>query len=145
MSRRLLPLLLTALAAAFAVEAQDPPGELKQRQKTEQKSGGQPDMPPEEDTDVGNIEYSFNPLLAEKDVKVGNFYFKQGKYRAAEGRFRSATRWNAGNADAWLRLGEVSEKLKDPKAAREAYSKYLELNAGAKDAGEIRKRLEKLK
>ena len=35
--------------------------------------------------------------------------------------------------------------LKDHKAAREAYSKYLELAADAKNAEEIRKKVEKLK
>jgi hypothetical protein len=39
----------------------------------------------------------------------------------------------------------VQEKLHDSKAAREAYGKYLELAGDAKNASEIRKRLEKLK
>src|SRR5262245_60200153 len=101
--------------------------------------------PPEVDTVVAPTEYSFNPLQAEKDLRVGNFYWKQGKYRAAEARFREATRWNENNAAAWLRLGEAGEKLKDLKAAREAYTKYLEVASDAKNAAEIRKRLEKLK
>jgi len=100
--------------------------------------------PPEVDTVVAPTEYSFNPLQAEKDLKVGNFYWKQGKYRAAEARFREATRWNENNAAAWLRLGEAGEKLKDLKSAREAYTKYLEVANDAKNAAEIRKRLEKL-
>src|SRR6185436_16400467 len=101
--------------------------------------------PPEVDVAVAPTEYSFNPLQAEKDLKVGNYYWKQGKFRAAEARFREATRWNENFGPAWLRLGEVEEKLKDPKAAREAYTKYLELAADAKNVAEIRKRLEKLK
>ena len=56
-----------------------------------------------------------------------------------------ATKWNSGESEAWLRLGEAQEKLKDHKAAREAYSKYLELAADAKNAEEIRKKVEKLK
>ena len=68
-----------------------------------------------------------------------------GSYRAAAGRFAEATRWNGTDPEAWLRLGETEEKLKDPKAAREAYSKYLELASDAKNAEEIRKKLEKLK
>jgi len=35
--------------------------------------------------------------------------------------------------------------LKDSKAAKEAYTKYLELAADAKNAAEIRKKLQKLK
>jgi predicted TPR repeat methyltransferase len=60
-------------------------------------------------------------------------------------RFTEATKWNDGNSEAWLRLGETEEKLKDPKTAKEAYTKYLELASDAKNAGEIRKKLQKLK
>ena len=100
---------------------------------------------PEVDTAVAPTEYSFNPLQAEKDLKVGNYYWKRGSYRAAEARFREATRWNENYAEAWLRLGEAGEKLKDIKGAREAYTKYLQLAADARNVPEIRKRLEKLK
>ena len=78
-------------------------------------------------------------------MKVGNDYLKRGKLRAAEGRFREATRWNENYGEAWLRLGEVEERLKDSKAAREAYTKYLAVAAEAKNAIDIRKKLEKLK
>ena len=43
------------------------------------------------------------------------------------------------------RLGEAEEKVKDRKAAVEAYSKYLELASDSKKAEEIRKKLEKMK
>ena len=62
-----------------------------------------------------------------------------------QGRFREATKWNDGNSDAWLRLGEAEEKNKDSKAARDAYEKYLKLAPDAKNASEVRKKLEKLK
>jgi predicted TPR repeat methyltransferase len=60
-------------------------------------------------------------------------------------RFTEATKWNDGSSDAWLRLGETEEKLKDPKAAKEAYSRYLALASDAKNAPEIRKKLQRLK
>jgi predicted TPR repeat methyltransferase len=60
-------------------------------------------------------------------------------------RFREATKWNDGYSEAWLRLGETEEKLKDPKAAKEAYARYLELASDAKNAAEIRKKVQKLK
>ena len=102
-------------------------------------------MPPEEDTSITNKEYGFNPLQAKKEINIGNEYFKKGSYRAAAGRYTEATKWNSGDAEAWLKLGEAQEKLKDHKAAREAYSKYLELASDAKNADEIRKKLDKLK
>jgi tetratricopeptide (TPR) repeat protein len=101
--------------------------------------------PPEEDISIKSTEYTFNPLQAEHELKVGNDYFKRGKLRAAEGRFREATKWNEKYGEAWLRLGEVEQKLKDNKGAREAYTKYLEIATDAKNAGEVRKRMEKLK
>ncbi len=100
-----------------------------------------PQEPAEEDESLAVKEYSFNPLQAEKEIKVGSYYLKKGSYRAAARRFREATRWNPGSAEAWLKLGEAQEKLKDKDAAREAYAKYLELKPDAKNAAEIRKKL----
>src|SRR5438552_2016682 len=127
------------LAVSVAFLAANP---QLQKERPQPPTGGKQAIPPEEDKAVAPTEYSFNPLQAEKDLKVGNYYWKLGKYRSAETRFREATRWNEGYAEAWLRLGEVEEKLKDPKAAREAYAKYLELAADAKNAADIRKRVE---
>ena len=151
MSRLVLALLMASLASLGGTDSQDPPPAQGPSQRELQKKRPQPpagakeQVPPEEDTAIAPTEYSFNPLQAEKDLKVGNYYWKLGKYRAAELRFREATRWNEGYGEAWLRLGEAAEKLKDPKEAREAYSKYLEVASDAKNAGEIRKKLEKLK
>jgi Tfp pilus assembly protein PilF len=102
-------------------------------------------MPKEEDESLSVKEYSFNPLQAQKELETGNYYFKKGSYRAAATRFREATKWNNGYAEAWLRLAEAEEKRKDRQAAREAYAKYLELAPDAKNAGEVKKRLAKLK
>jgi tetratricopeptide (TPR) repeat protein len=103
------------------------------------------EVPKEEDENLSTKEYSFNPLQAEKEVRVGEYYFKKGSYRAAAQRFREATKWNQGYGEAWLRLGETAEKQKDTKTAKEAYAKYLEIAPDAKDAAEVRKKLEKIK
>ena len=143
---------IPALLVAFILQAQPPtpparktePGEL-QKARPKQQPTGKEEVPPEEDKSLAVQEYSFNPLQAQKDLTVGNFYFKQHKYRAAETRFREALKWNDGFGEAWLRLGEVEEKLKDPQAAKEAYTKYLEISADAKNAAEIRKKIDKIK
>jgi|ERR1019366_7597534 tetratricopeptide (TPR) repeat protein len=98
-------------------------------------------LPPEEDKARIKEQYSFNPLQSKKDVTVGEEYFKKGSFNAAAARFRDATKWNDGNAEAWLRLGDAEAKLKDMKAAREAWEKYLQLAPEAKNAAEVRKRL----
>jgi len=127
---------------AVASLAQDDKGGLKKSRPTEQaKPQVEEQEPPEEDESLKPKEYSFNPLEAERDLKVGNYYFKKGNYNAAASRFREATRWNPTYAEAFLRLGESEEKLKNKPAAREAYAKYLELAPDAKDAEGIKKKL----
>jgi tetratricopeptide (TPR) repeat protein len=141
MSRRYLLWLLLISAAPLLADdlkkdrPQSPPPSTKEEPLKEEDESLAP-------TDE---EYSFNPLQAEKDLRVGNYYFKKGSYRAAALRFRRATKWNDGFAEAWLRLGEAEEKQKDAQAAKEAYAKYLDLSPDAKNAAEIRKKLEKLK
>jgi tetratricopeptide (TPR) repeat protein len=129
MSRRWILLLVLATLAG----AQQAP-----QKKDEQ-------APPEEDEALVPKEYSFNPLQASKELKVGNYYYKQGKYRAASLRFLEATRWDGTLVEAFLRLGEAREKQHDRKGAAEAYAKYLELAPDAKDAADVKKRLAKIK
>ena len=143
-------MILVGLTYGFAQGSSPPqqtppgkPGELEQRPKP--KTSDKEATPPEEDTSIGTTTYSFNPLQAKKDIEVGNEYAKKHSYRPAANRFISATKYNDGDAEAWLRLGEMQEKLRDKAAARDAYTKYLELAADAKNAAEIKKRLDKLK
>ena len=141
MSRWILALFVASVAL---VHAQNQPGQLK-KDRSQPATSSQEEVPPEEDTSLAVKEYSFNPLQAEHELKVGNFYFRTGKYRSAAMRFREATKGNENYSDAWLRLGETQEKLKDPSAAKEAYTKFLALASDAKNAPEIRKKLKKLK
>ena len=134
-----------AIACVLPLVAQEKP-ELKRRDgKASPKVTKQEAEMPDEDTSVGTHEYGFNPVQAQKEIRTGNYYFKKGAFRAAAGRFEEATKWNSGEPEAWLRLGEADEKLRDRKGARAAYTKYLELATDSKMADEIRKKLEKLK
>lgn len=74
---------------------------------------------------------------------AGKFYFTKGNYRAAAQRFSEATMWDSGSPEAFLRLGESQEKLKDLAAAREAYEKYLTIADDAKTADVVKKKLAK--
>lgn len=111
-----------------------------------------PEAPPEEDESISVREYSFNPLQAEKELKVGAFYMKKRSFRAAAGRFEEATRWNPEWAEAWFRLGEAQEKLAGEKkrpeersqaleASHQAYSRYLELAPQGREAAAVRRKL----
>jgi tetratricopeptide (TPR) repeat protein len=118
-----------------AQQTKDASAQSKQQKESE---------PPEEDDSAKPKEYAFNPLQAEKEIQVGEFYMKKGSVAAAVARFTEATRWNPTLPQAYLKLGEAEEKFKDRKAAKDAYSKYLELAPDAKNAAEIKKKLQKL-
>ncbi|HEY3741679.1 MAG TPA: tetratricopeptide repeat protein [Bryobacteraceae bacterium] len=97
--------------------------------------------PPEEDESLKPKVYTFNPLQAQRDLRTGEFYYKKGSWKAAANRFEDATQYDPSLADAFLRLGEAREKLHDPKAARKAFQKYLELKPDSKEAASIKKKI----
>lgn len=131
------------LLLAFATVAG---AQLSSRKKESTPAPQQQEQaPPEEDESLVPKEYSFNPLQASKELKIGNYYFKKGNYRAAALRFTEATKWDGTNAEAYLRLGEAKEKQHDRKAAAQAYAKYLEIAPDAKDSAEVKKRLDKVR
>ncbi len=136
---------IVALIAVGIVAAQETPQKKLESERPKAATSSKEEIPPEEDTALATREYSFNPLQSAKDVGVGDQYLKRGRLRAAEMRYTSATKWNEGNAVAWLKLGEVAERLKDGAKAKEAYEKYLELASDARNAKDIRKRVQKLK
>jgi tetratricopeptide (TPR) repeat protein len=150
MSRQVALLMAAQVAALWLLAgapllAQENPQLKKRGETTTPQAVDKDGLPPEEDKSIAVPVYGFNPLQAQKEIRTGNYYFKKGSFRAAAGRFEEATKWNSGEPEAWLRLGEAQEKLKDHKAARTAYTKYLELAGDSKIADEIRKKLEKLK
>jgi len=102
-----------------------------------------PVEPPEEDEllTAKRSEYEFNPLQAQKEIRVGGFYMKKGSYRAAAGRFLEATMWDPTSAEAFFKLGEAREKAGDRKGRSEAWAKFLELAPEDKRAAEVKKKL----
>lgn len=134
-------LILVLLFGAGCWSQSKAPQSKPEQSKPEQAKQQEP---PEEDEALTPKEYTFNPLQANKELQIGNYYFKKKNYRAAAKRFSEATKWNPTFAEAYLRLAESDDKLKDAAAARQAYSKYLELAPDAKNADEIKKRLAKV-
>jgi len=133
--------VLLALVLAATLCAQDDKSSEKSKTAQQAKPEQQEQQPPEEDESLKPKEYAFNPLEAQHDLEIGNYYFKRGNYKAAVSRFREATLWNPGFADAYLRLGDSEEKLKNRDAASKAYAKYLELAPDGKEAESVRKKL----
>jgi tetratricopeptide (TPR) repeat protein len=71
--------------------------------------------------------HAYNPHKADKNVEVGDFYFKRGNYRAAESRFAEALLYMSHHAAATYKLAETQEKLGKTADARSNYQKYLKI------------------
>ena len=102
-----------------------------------------PSEPPEEDESLAPKIYALNPVQAKKEITAGDYYFKKPNYSAAAKRYLEATRWDPGSAEAWRKLGETREKLREYGAAREAYLKYIELAEDPKEKDALRKKIAK--
>jgi len=137
-TRRVFPLLLISAAAIFAAQQKRP--ERKPPAGTEAIE----QEPPEEDPDLKPTEYAFNPFEATRNITAGNFYYKKGNFHAASKRYLEATKWDPNSAEAFLKLGESYEKLRDFKGAREAYTKYIALTEDPKATEPVKKKVARL-
>lgn len=99
----------------------------------------------DEDEDiVQDTTYAFNPIQARKEFKIGEFYAKKSNHRAASARFLEATKWDPAYSEAYWRLGNSREELKQYNLAVEAYRKYLQLEPDGKESKDARKRVSRL-
>ncbi|MBV9766521.1 MAG: tetratricopeptide repeat protein [Acidobacteriaceae bacterium] len=101
-------------------------------------------LPPEEDESVAPKVYPLDPLESDRNIKVGDFYMHQAKpagYRAAVGRYEDATKYNPSSVEAFFKLGEAEEKLKNKDAAKLAFKKVILLAPDSKFAHEAKKKL----
>lgn len=98
------------------------------------------------DSDVGDIDefHPWNPHKAQKDLEVGDYYFKQQNYRAAASRYQEALIYKPKDADATFKLAQALEKLKQFDDARDNYAAYLKILPNGKMADEARKALERM-
>jgi tetratricopeptide (TPR) repeat protein len=87
---------------------------------------------------------SANRQLAQKDVQVGQFYMRIGKYDASISRFQGAAAHDPRWAVPHELLAEAFEKKDDLKHAIAEYREYLKIAPHAKDARKIKRRIEKL-
>jgi tetratricopeptide (TPR) repeat protein len=83
-------------------------------------------------------------LAADHDVDVGDFYFAQQNYRAAEMRYRSALERLPGEPIGSLHLARVLEKLGNKPEAAEHYKIFLEWSPSGKDADEAKSAIGRL-
>ena len=102
--------------------------------------------PPEEDESVAPEKFVLNPLESERNIKVGNFYMHKGTtsgYRAALARYERAAKFNPNNAEAYFKVGEAEEKLKNKDKAKAAFERVIQIAPDSKLAHEAKKKLGK--
>jgi len=88
---------------------------------------------------------TWDPLRAEKDLEVGQYYMRKGDVDAAIDRFEDATTAKPGYAIPFRYLGEAQEKKGLKREALKSYTRYLDLFPRADDKAKIEKKIEKLR
>ncbi|HEY7304125.1 MAG TPA: tetratricopeptide repeat protein [Bryobacteraceae bacterium] len=147
MTRRMLLgaclLQVAVIPSAFGQQEKSPPQQTQTKPAQEPPSEDDQN-PPEEDESIAPEKFVLNPLESERNVKVGNFYMHQGTpsgYRAALHRYERATKFNPGNAEAFFKIGEAQEKLKNKDGAKAAFEKVIQMAPDSKLAREAKKKL----
>ncbi len=86
----------------------------------------------------------YDPHKADKDVEVGDFYFKRKNYVAAISRYRSALKWKPNDAIATFRLAQALEKTGQLEDARANYEGYLKILPNGPFSAEAKSALQRL-
>ena len=130
-----LPLRAQEPAPESSSKPAEPPAPKKpdKKQKPDSATQNAPDQP------------AWDPLRAEKDLEVGQYYMRKGDVDAAIDRFQDATNAKPGYAVPFRYLGEAQEKKGLKKQAIASYSRYLELYPHAEDGDKIRNKIDKLR
>ena len=136
------------LFAGSPVHAQEPQPESSSKPAGPPKDDMKPKSPAKQkkDTATKNApdQPAWDPLRAEKDLEVGQYYMKKGDLDAAIDRFQDATEAKPGYAVPFKYLGEAQERKGLKKQAIKSYQRYLDLYPHAEDGDKVRKKIERL-
>lgn len=143
----ILAVAVLGFASVAPVRAQDPPADPASK-PTEPASAPPPKPSPKPNKDSGTSsapdQPKWDPLRAEKDLEVGQYYMRRGDLDAAIDRFQDATEAKPGYAIPFRYLGDAQEKKGLKKQAIKSYTKYLDLYPHAEDKSKIQKKIDKL-
>ena len=67
----------------------------------------------------------YSPAKAQEDLKVGDYYYKQGNYAAAISRYQEAIEYQPNLVEAFASLGRAYEKRGDKEKALAVYKTFL--------------------
>lgn len=133
----LLAVLGAAMASSCAFAVQESSSKQAPRPKpnsgTDNATQNAPDQP------------MWDPLRAEKDLEVGQYYMHKGDVDAAIDRFQDAILAKPGYAIPFRYLGEAQEKKGLKRDALKSYVRYLDLYPRAEDKDKIEKKIAKLR
>jgi tetratricopeptide (TPR) repeat protein len=87
---------------------------------------------------------SYNPLEAERNFRVGDFYFKKKNYAAAVQRYLEALDYQPNLVKAYDALGRAYEKSGNAEKAKEVYRDYIRKNPDSSKVPEFQSRLARL-
>ena len=71
--------------------------------------------------------HPWNPYKANKDIQVGDFYFKRKNYKGALERYKDALYYKQNDAVATFRMGECEEKMGNKAEAKRYFEQYLKI------------------
>ena len=152
--------LAAVLGFAQSSDSQNPtPGENQAPPRSDSDSGvssskdtridlsppsGDATMHPNSDADDVNEMHPYNPHKADKDVEVGDFYYSQKNYKAAESRYAEALEYKSNDAEATYKLALTKEKLGEKEDAIAGYESYLKILPEGPRATDAQKGIERL-
>jgi tetratricopeptide (TPR) repeat protein len=134
---------IVLLFSSLCLHAQDPAPDSSSKPS----DAPTPKKPGKKDTATTNASDQpiYDPLRAEKDLEVGQYYMRKGDVDAAIDRFQDATTAKPGYAIPFRYLGDAQEKKGLKKQAIVSYSRYLDLYPHAEDRDKITKKINKLR
>ncbi|HYN15343.1 MAG TPA: tetratricopeptide repeat protein [Terriglobales bacterium] len=89
--------------------------------------------------------HSWDPHKAQKNVEIGDFYFKRQNYHAALSRYCEALTYKPSDAIATFRIAEALEKSGDVAGAQAYYQAYLKILPAGPFAAQSKKALDRIK
>jgi len=143
-SRLVLCVLALAIGAFAQTSPQKPPALIRDTGVAEGKAN--PETVKEKE---------YNPMKAEENLRIGEFYFKEGNYVAAIGRYEDAIEYQPNLVAAYDALGRAYEKKADKdktpeekKADRDkalaVYRNFLKSYPSSPKAAEFQSRCDRL-
>lgn len=134
----------SVLAVPYRNFAQDPPPPPPDKPAVPTDKPKPPKTNADNATQNAPDQPKWDPLRAEKDMQVGEYYMHKGDLDAAIDRFEDATLAKPGYAVPFRYLGEAQEKKGMKKQAIKSYQRYLDLYPKAEDKDKVQKKIDKL-